>query len=451
MRSVISPAAFVLALLLAAPPRAAGAADHGDPMHRELPARVPDTLATSIRDGAAVAPSPDSLVGAALERAPSLAVLRARVQEAREMVRPAGALANPMVEVMLQDVGFPKWTVGNEDMSMLGPQISQAFPFPGKRGARRHVAQAEVAVKQSELEQLRREVARDMRTYYARLYAVDREQRALASGHELLGVLAATVRDRYSAGVAEGEAAIKAQLVLSRVGEQLDDLTAERKVLVGAMNRLLDLPGDAPIGLVARLPDPDVPAMPWEATVLQGSVEIATRRAEVAAAERKLNSARLERWPDLVAGAGLGYRRGKETVTTLRLGLDLPIWSTQNQGPMIRAAAQNLEASRQSLRETEATARAEAARLEANWTRAGLQTSRYAQTIVPQSDLALDAARSSYLVGRGNFSTVIEDFYMWLEARKGLAEREAERYTTWAELQAAIAPSGAAENGRKGR
>ena len=77
---------------------------------------------------------------------------------------------------------------------------------------------------------------------------------------------------------------------------------------------------------------------------------------------------------------------------------------------MIRAAGQDLEASRQELRDAEAAARAEAARLEADWRSAGSQVTRYAQAIVPQSSLALDAARSSYLAGRGDFSTVIEDF-----------------------------------------
>ena len=358
--------------------------------------------------------------------------LLARRQEARELVRPAGSLPNPMGEVMLQDVGFPRWTVGEEDMSMVGPQITQAIPFPGKRGARRRVAQAEVTVKENELELLRREVAHDIRGLYARLHAVDSERLALSSGHDLLEMLAATVRDRYSAGVAEGEAAIKAQLVLSRVTEQLDDLAAERQELVAAINRFLDQPGDAPLGRVTTLPETVVPPTPWEAVVLENSVEVAMRRAEVRAAERRLQVARLERWPDFVAGAGIGYRRSKDPAVTLRLGLDLPLWSAQNQGPMIRAAAQNLEASRQALRDAEAVARSEAARLEANWKRSELQVARYTQAIVPQSSLALDAARAGDLVGRGDFSTVIEDFNMWLEARSGLARREAERFTTWA-------------------
>jgi cobalt-zinc-cadmium efflux system outer membrane protein len=259
------------------------------------------------------------------------------------------------------------------------------------------------------------------------------------------------VRERYSAGVAEQEAAIKAQLAVSRLDERLDDLAAERKGLVASLNRYLDQPGDAPLGRVTTLPETVVPSMPWEAVVVENSPEVAVRRAEVQASERRLRVARLERWPDFLAGAGVGFRGGRDPAVTLRLGLDVPLWSAQNQDPMIRAAGQSLEASRQALRDAEAAARAEAARLEAGWQKAGLQVTRYAQTIVPQSGLALDAARSSYLVGRADFSTVIEDFDLWLEAHRGVARREAERFNTWAELQAVIGSSGQENDGRRER
>jgi len=184
---------------------------------------------------------------------------------------------------------------------------------------------------------------------------------------------------------------------------------------------------------------------------VENSPEVAVRRAEVLASERRLRVARLERGPDLLAGAGVGFRGGRDPVVTLRLGMDLPIWGAQRQLPMIRAAEQDLEASRQSLRDAEAGARAEAARLAADWQRAGRQVTRYTQAIEPQASLALDAARAAYTTGRGDFSTVVEDFDLWLEARTGRARREAERFTTWAELQALIGPGGPGDEGRSGR
>jgi outer membrane protein TolC len=63
-----------------------------------------------------------------------------------------------------------------------------------------------------------------------------------------------------------------------------------------------------------------------------------------------------------------------------------------------------------------------------NWKNADEQALRYREGIVPETSAALDAARAAYLGGRGTFSTVIEDFNLWLEARVALARREADRF-----------------------
>ena len=91
--------------------------------------------------------------------------------------------------------------------------------------------------------------------------------------------------------------------------------------------------------------------------------------------------------------------------------------------------------------DAEATTRAEVARLTAAWSRSQAQLDLYREAIVPQSGTVLDAARNSYVAGRGDFPAVIEGFEMWLESRLQLANREAERFTTWAEIDALLTPS----------
>ena len=399
----------------------------------------------------AVAPSPDTLIAIALRRAPSLAALRARVQAARERVRPAGALPDPTLELMLQDVGFPRWTVGEEDMSMIGPQLSQGIPFPGKRGARRRVAEAEVVVQEHELEHLRRRVAQDLRTGYARLYALDRERRSLVAGRELMSLLAETVRARYSSGSADAEAALKARLVVARLEERLDDLVMERAGVAAGIEALIDDKSSMVQDEVVSLPEVSVPPLPWAPVIAEGSVEVVVQRAQIEVAERRLRAAGIERWPDLMAGAGVGLRGDRDPVVTLKLGLDLPLWGGSKQGPLVRAAAQEVVAARASLRQAEAASRAEAARLEAQWLRSAQQIARYSDTLVPQSSLTFDAARANYLAGRGDFAAVIDDLDLWLAARSGLAAREAERYTTWAALQTVLGPHEPATEGSEAR
>lgn len=390
----------------------------------------------TLTEQGASAPPADELVAAALGHAPSIAVLKARLAAARELIAPAGALPDPMVEIVLLDMSFPKYTVGTDQMSMIGPEVRQDLPWPGKREARREVARADVQVRDTEVDQLRRQVAMQVRTLYARVFALDREREYLGAAREMLDMLAATAASRYAAGEDNQEPVLKAQLEASRLGERSDDLTAERATLVAALDRLLDTGGSDPLGVVASLPPVALPPPPWDELVITRSPDVAVRRAEVAAAERRAAVARLDLKPDMTTGAAVGLRGGFDPAVTLSFGMTLPLWRKEKQAPLARAADLELEAARADLRDAQAQARAEATRLAAEWDRTGRQVERYRQAIVPQTSATVDAARAAYLTSRGDFLTVVDDFNRWLDARVQLAAREADRYSVWAQFQA---------------
>jgi outer membrane protein TolC len=391
------------------------------------------------------APPVEELVALALERSPSLEALEARLAAAREMVAPAGALPNPMAETILQNIGLDDYTVGSVDMSMLSVEVRQDLLWPGKRTAARDRATAQAEVEAARLELARRTLAAQVRVVYARLYAADRERQALVAADELLDMLAETVAARYAAGEAEQEAVIKAQLQGSRVAERLDDLLAERSSMVASLNRLLDQPGGEPLGEISQLPPATFPEGSWWELAESNAPGVGVAARAVEEAEQRLAVARLEAKPNLSAGAGVGYRGDLDPALILRFGVEIPFWREEKQKPAIRAAEQELAMAAAELRDTVALARAEAARLAAERERADRQILRYREAIVPQTSAAVDTARVSYLAGRGDFSTVIEDFELWLEARAELARRESDRFAVWAQLEALVAPAPAPE------
>lgn len=373
-------------------------------------------------------PAADELVRMALDGSPALAALREGLAAAREMERPATALPDPMVEGMLQNEEFPDYTVGEMPMSMIGVEVRQPLPYPGKRRARGEAAEAETALQAARIRALEARIAAEVRVLYGKIYAMDRERQALTAAHELVDLLSATAASRYASGGTEQEAVLKAQLQGSRLGEQLADLDGERAVMVAELGRWLGRP--IALGEIAELPQV---SFEDEADAVSADVEVA--RAAVALAERRLAVARLDLKPDFSPSAGLAGRGSLGAVLTLRFGVELPFWKESKQEPMIRAAERELEMARQELRDAEVMAAAETARLAARRQQAERQITRFREAIVPQSSTALDAAHSAYLAARGDFSTVIEDFSLWLEARTQLARREADLYTTWAELQ----------------
>lgn len=378
----------------------------------------------------------DSLVAEALARSPALAALRARAAAGNERVAPAGALPDPMVEWMLQDVAFPAVTLGEEEMSMVGVEVRQGLSWPGRRRTLRESASAEAALIGAAAETLRRTVAADVRAGAAELYALDRERAILGAARELLDLLAATVAARYASGGGDQEAVLKQQLELARLDERLADLAAERAGVVSELNRLRDRPGGASLGVVAALPDVSAPTPDWADSVAPRAPGVIVQRAALRAAERRLAVARSDERPGLSAAAGYGFRGGYDPVVTLRLGIELPLWRGGKQSALRRAAAWELEAARRDLAGARADAVAEAVGLAARGRRDEAQVTRYREAILPRTSAAFDAARVAYLTGRGDFATLAEDFRMWLDARVELARREARRYATWARGEA---------------
>lgn len=415
--------------------------DSSDRVEAELPdpSLAGDPADSATREDEA-ALSVDELIEIALDRSPSVAALRARLEASKQRIAPAGALPDPMVEAMLQDINFPEITIGDEDMSMIGVEISQGLPYPGKRKARREAARAESAMNAVTIETLRRQVAANMRMFYARIYAIDQEIESLKTARELMDLLASTAGARYSAGQTEQEAMIKAQLSITRLMEREKDLHTERHRYTAAINRLMDMPGEQPLGRIVELPAVSLDAITLEELALANSSEVAEKRAAIEAAERRVDVAKLDLKPDFFAGAG-AYARGEmDQVVTLRFGVELPIWSSQKQRPLKRSAEYEVEMAHQELREAEAMVRSEISRLTAEWNNSEEQIVLYEEGILPQTSAVLDAARSSYLAGRGDFSTVIEDFNLWLDARVELSRRFADRYSTWAEVESLITP-----------
>ena len=389
------------------------------------------------------APPLAELLAMVRQRSPRLAALAARLAAAGERVEPPGALANPMVEARLQNIGLDRLSLGDEEMSMLELGVRQALPYPGKRAARRAAARTDAAAVSAELAAAGRELEREVTALVGRLYALDRERGALEEAHELLELLTATVAARYAAGEAEQEAVLEVQLELSMHDERRIEVAGERAEAEAELRRLLDLPAGSPVGEVRSLPR--VAPLPESvpAAAAARAPGIAVRRAAEVAGERRVEVERLELRPDFSVGGGIGLRGSYDPALLLGFGVELPFWRRSRQEPLIRAAEHDLAAAREERREAEIAARSEAERLLGAWWRLAGQLRLSAEAILPQSSAAFDAARSSYLHGRGEFSTVIEDYARWLDARVRHARLEAERLAVRAALAALLDEEGA--------
>lgn len=391
------------------------------------------------------APPVEQLVERALTRAPSIQARQARMAAAVAAAKAADALPEPMLEVEYRAGQFPLYTIGLDPGSMLGATYTQNLLSKGRRRARREAAEAETGLRGAELSRWATDLTAAVKLRYAELYALDRERETMMAAAELLRMLEATVSARYAAGESDQASVLRVQLERSRLGERLADLENDRVAAQTALNRLLDDPPDSPIGPVQELPSAMQHAgahgLPASAPATSASPDLTLRRADIVAASREVASARAELRPAWSVGGGLFWQGGWSRMAVFNVGVELPIWKNRKQAPLIEAAESALREATLQYQDAAAEIEAEAARLASEWRTADAQIERYRGAILPQSSAALDATRTSYLVGRADFVAVLEQFENWIEVRVGLAKREADRFAARVRLDALLVPA----------
>ncbi|MBA3035304.1 MAG: TolC family protein [Desulfobacterium sp.] len=394
----------------------------------------------TIADQGPYAPPIEELVSEALEKSPAINAVKDRFAASKELITPASALPDPMLEFTLEEnvssLSSPNFIKGEM-------MLKQELPFPGKRSTLGKSAGAESEMEFANLVYTNRQITKDVRTIYAELYSIDSELDALKLAQELLKMLEATAAVRYSTGEGDQESQIKAQLELSRLLEKMTDITAKRKEMSAGLNRLLGRSGNHLIGKVVSLPVVSLTQEQLEKPeqlAFTNSPSVLLRTYAVKAAKYRVESADLDFWPDFFVGAGIGYDNNYEPMGLLSFGITLPLWQNVKQKPLKRAATLKVDESAKLLEEAKLAASSEITNLIARWNRDQKQIVIYKDAIIPQTSAALNSARASYLSGRADFSVVIEDYNLWLDARTQLARREADRYVTWAGFDALTAP-----------
>ncbi len=390
------------------------------------------------------APRVEDLVAEAMANAPSVAARRARLAAAQAALPAAAVLDDPMVEFEYRDAGFPKQTFGSDPMTMAGASVRQPLLSKGRRDARRAIAEAEIGQRHAEVDAVACDLTAAIRQQYARLFVVDRERAVLADAIEVAQLLSTTAASRYASGASDQATVLRAQLEQTRLGERVTDLESERQVLVATLNRLVGREPTEVFGEILGLPEP--PALPTSMGGLPDRAadlapEVTVRKTEASLAGRRVEAAQAELKPVWTVGAGYYWQGGFDRVVTFTVGVELPFRKKQKQLPLIEAARYEAEASQAAIADAAAEARAEATRLVAEIRRAEAQMTRYRDGLLPQSSAALDATRASYLGGRGDFASVVDEFRRWTEIRVELAKLEAARFAARGQLDVLVSPA----------
>lgn len=404
----------VLALLFAA---TGGAAQDAGPVLRG--------------NGAAV----DSLVAQAVRANPAIHAASRRVEAARARTGPAGALPDPMVSAGVMNL--PVTEPGFADfMTMKTVGVGQRLPFPGKLSLARRAAELELRAAEAMADEVRLEIATEVRKAYYELAFLDRSLELVERGQALLVDLIRVTESRYGVGTGGQQDILKASVEAARLADEAVALTETRRAKLARLNAVLDRPSQTPVA-EPRIPDriaraavaedpsrirfasdrlgsraADSPLPPLELLqerAVRNNPGLRAHEAEIAASAARLELARKAHLPDIDLSIQYGQRDDRSDMLSLMLAVALPLHRKDRQDAQVAEAQAELAALQADHHAMVNRIDAEVAESYAALERDRARLALFVRAIIPQGRAALESATAAFQVGRADFLTLLEN------------------------------------------
>jgi len=358
---------------------------------------------------------------------PDLAAAALDAEEATAKIVPAGALDDPMVNLS-RDQGFRQTLFS----------ISQDFPLWGKRGLREDVAAANAQAARFRENTVATELEERVKVAFAQYYEAAHAIRVTQDIHELLRAVSGTARERYGRGLANQSDAIRAELDRTRLELQLSMLEQAEQTSKAKINALIARRADAALAppMVLRKMPPAASLTLDEliARARDSNPMLATSRAEIAAAEGEGKLVDKSWYPDVTVSVGGDDLPGQSPRPVVGVGIKIPFqWGVreaQAHGATAKKGAAQLRLDG-ALIQIESELKAALATLY----RASQTEDLITTTLTPQSEAAYRSALSSYQLGRGDLTPILEAVRQQLDIRLELLRVETDAQTAFAAIE----------------
>jgi len=355
----------------------------------------------------------------ALQTNPALASVRAQAEAMAEVPSQAGALPDPMLGLNAMNVPVDTFNFDQDPMTQMQVSLSQAFPFPGKRGLRRAAAEHEATAASAAVSERRLGILGDVRAAWWQIFALDRALDIVRENQSLMRDFVEIAQTKYKVGAGLQQDVLLAQLELSRLLNQELRLVGQRDGEAAALNALLDRPPAVAVRLAAIPSNDRLPELAPQPELLDQAVQnrplLAGRRELVAAARDRADLAKRDYYPDFRLGAAYGFRDTADRVTgetlpdflSVMFSVNLPIYSGSRQSKALAQRRSELSQRQyqfgDSLRSVEATI----ARHRAQYLAAREQVALFSTAILPQAEQTVQSMLAGYQVNEVDFLNVV--------------------------------------------
>lgn len=369
----------------------------------------------------------------ALAENPEIIAAKKASEAASARILQAAALKDPLLELEYDRINADRDLTGHP-MTMYA--ITQEVPFPTKIYYRAKIASRLAKMAYETYRAKERDIIARVKSAYADLFLVHKSIAIMRENKSILEQFSSIATARYSAGKGTQADALKAQVELAKIENELIMLEQKRLISQGRLDVLLNRNPSVEIGVpsadvaVTRAPTLDE----LYSLAKDNNPELAAYRYGIERGDAALKLSVNEFMPDFMVRFKQMVRQGnlQGGMWAGTLGITLPLWFFQKQLfgvkemkaelDMVKAEAQM----KQNMVLLEV--RDSYARAESNYKIAEL----YQTSFIPQAEATVHATVKGYESGQ-------DDFLNLLDSQRTLIEFKLDRYKALMELQLALA------------
>ena len=355
-----------------------------------------------------------ALVSEVLRSNPDVVAAQKSYEASRQRPTQQSSLPDPMISLGYVSVGnpLPGAGLGSQVLSNIGLMYSQELPYPGKLKLRGEIASKEAEATFQQYQAVQLAVISRLKQAYYRLQYTYAASDLLIRDRELLNKLVNVTQNRYAVGKAAQQDVLKAQTQVSILETRLVKLEQQRLSSEADINSVLNRRPGSPVGRPEGLNPKELTVTLEElyAATAQNSPMLRRDQKMIERSELSVNSARKEYYPDVTLTGGYFNQGSMAPMYQFQANFKVPIYFWRKQRAGVEEQVSMLSQARRTYESTDQSLHF---RIKDDYTMAQASSKLmklYAQTVVPQGNMALESSFSTYETGSVDFLSVLTNF-----------------------------------------
>lgn len=352
----------------------------------------------------------------AVQNNPDLAQMRARAESLAAIPSQVSTLPDPEISFNARNLPTDTFNVGQEDMTLIGPGISQKIPFPGKLTLRGQTAEFEAAAALQNVTEARLWLISNVKQIWWRIFFLDQAMLIVKNNQTLLNQFVQVARTKYEVGEGLQQDVLLAQVELSNLLDQLLILQGARRNARAQINALLDKQANAPVILPQQVNE-QLPTILPENALYQlarnSRALLAAEHESINAAQSRLDLAKKDYYPDFKFGAFYGFRDDRPTggdradLLTLNMSMNIPIFFGRKQAKAVDQRNSELMQQKYKLQDEWNKVRTQISQGYSDFLRASEQVTLFKTGIIPQARQTVASMLAGYQVNKVDFLNLV--------------------------------------------